>query len=344
MARKQSVLALVLGLLLSCSAAQAAPQVICSADWEQYRQRFMLPEGRIQDSGNGGVSHSEGQGWGMLLAVAADDRKAFQSLWQWTEATLKRPDVALFSWRYDPQSQPAVTDPNDASDGDVLIAWALLRAGQRWGDPAYLTQSELIRSAIAQRLVRRIQGYTTLLSGIEGFDQPGGTVINLSYLVVPAFVEFDRVDSRGPWKDLLNDAPRLLKLARFGQYDLPPDWLLLPAQGRPYPASGWPARFSFDAVRIPLYYRWGQLDKHDHALLRPFERFWRSGGQHNPPAWIDLDDGSVAPYPVSTGVLAIRAYLAGKPLPASPVGREDYYSSSLYLLTQLASGACAHDR
>lgn len=341
MARKRSVLALVLGALLSCSAAQAAPQVICSSDWEQYRQRFMLPEGRIQDTGNGGVSHSEGQGWGMLLAVAADDRKAFQSLWQWTDVTLKRSDVALFSWRYDPRAEPAVTDPNDASDGDVLIAWALLRAGQRWGEGDYLVQSALIRDAIAQRLVRRIQGYTTLLSGIEGFDQAGGTVINLSYLVVPAFVEFDRVDNRGPWKDLLNDAPRLLKLARFGQYDLPPDWLLLPAQGRPYPASGWPARFSFDAVRIPLYYRWGQLDQRDDALLRPFERFWRSGGQQNPPAWIDLDDGSVAPYPVSTGVLAIRAYLAKKPLPASPVGSEDYYSSSLYMLTQLASGACA---
>lgn len=343
MARSRSVLAIVLGVLLSCS-VQAAPEVICSADWDQYRQRFMLPEGRIQDTGNGGVSHSEGQGWGMLLAVAADDRETFQSLWQWTDETLRRSDVALFSWRYDPRAEPAVTDPNDASDGDVLIAWALLRAGQRWGEGDYLVQSALIRDAIAQRLVRRIQGYTTLLSGIEGFDQAGGTVIDLSYLVIPAFVEFDRVDHRGPWKDLLNDAPRLLKNARFGQYDLPPDWLLLPAQGRPYPASGWPARFSFDAVRIPLYYRWGQLDQRDPALLRPFERFWRSGGQQNPPAWIDLDDGSVAPYPVSTGVLAIRAYLSGKPLPASPVGTEDYYSSSLYLLTQLASGACAKKR
>ena len=340
MARKGRLAALLLGLWLACSTVYGGQETLCAADWEQYRQRFMTSEGRIQDTGNGGISHSEGQGWGMLLAVAADDQEAFQKLWDWTDIMLRRPDMALFSWRYDPRTEPAVADPNNASDGDVLIAWALLRAGQRWGNTDYLAQSAMIREAISKRLVRRVQGYTTLLPGIEGFDQPGGTLINLSYLVIPAFAEFDRIDPRGPWKDLLDDAPRLLKLARYGRYDLPPDWLMLPKQGKPYPASGWPARFGFDAVRIPLYYRWGRMDQRDPALLRPFERFWRSGGQGNPPAWIDLDDGSVAPYPVSTGVLAIRAYLAGAALPESPVHAEDYYSASLYLLVQLASGAC----
>ncbi len=335
---------MLLGVSLCCPLAYGEAEKLCTADWNQYRQRFMAPDGRIEDTGNGHVSHSEGQGWGMLFAVSADDRAAFDRLWRWTDSTLRRQDVALFAWRYDPNGTPPIADINDASDGDVLIAWALLRAGQRWGDAELLQKSAEIREAIARRLVRRIQGYTTLLAGIEGFDQPAGTVINLSYLVIPAFVEFDRIDHRGPWKDLLNDAPRLLKLARFGKYDLPPDWLLLPDRGRPYPAGGWPERFSFDAVRIPLYYRWGGLDVKDPELLKPFDRFWRSGGGQRPPAWIDLDDGSVAAYPISTGVAAIHAYLTGAPAPMSPVGTEDYYSASLYLLAQLAAGGCSEGR
>lgn len=344
MALSRLVKTILLGVSLCSTLAHASQEALCSADWDQYRQRFLAPDGRIEDTGNGNISHSEGQGWGMLFAVAADDRQAFDRLWRWTDQTLRRQDIALFSWRYDPAATPPIADLNDASDGDVLIAWALLRAGQRWGDAELLLKSAEIRNAIALRLVRRVQGYTTLLAGIEGFDQPAGTIINLSYLVIPAFVEFDRVEHDGPWKELLSDAPRLLKLARFGTYNLPPDWMLLPDRGRPYPASGWPPRFSFDAVRIPLYYRWGGLDANNPELLRPFDKFWRSEGKHRPPAWVNLDDGSVAPYAISTGVAAIHAYLIGASAPASPVGTEDYYSSSLYLLAQLASGSCRASR
>ncbi len=345
MAVNRLVRTLLLSLGLSCFATHvSAVEHVCPGDWSQYRERFMSPEGRIKDTGNGNVSHSEGQGWGLLFAVSADDRAAFDSLWRWTDATLRRRDIALFSWRYDPSATPAVTDVNNASDGDLLIAWALLRAGQRWNDPGLLQASAEIRDAISRSLVRRIQGYTTLLPGLHGFDQPAGTVINLSYLVVPAFVEFDRIDPAGPWAELLNDAPRILKVARFGRYNLPPDWLLLPDRGQPYPAAGWPVRFGFDAVRVPLYYRWGAADARDPGLLKPFDLFWRSGGGQRPPAWIDLDDGSVAAYPISTGVAAIHAYLTGAPAPMSPVGTEDYYSASLYLLAQLAAGGCSEGR
>ena len=42
--------------------------------WRAYKARFVTAQGRVVDTANGLVSHSEGQGYGMLLAVAADDR------------------------------------------------------------------------------------------------------------------------------------------------------------------------------------------------------------------------------------------------------------------------------
>ncbi len=90
--------------------------------WDTYKSRFLQSDGRIIDTGNNNVSHTEGQGYGMLLAVAYDDRAAFDRLWKWTRTTLRNPQNDLFYWRYIPGAQDPVADKNNASDGDVLIA------------------------------------------------------------------------------------------------------------------------------------------------------------------------------------------------------------------------------
>jgi endoglucanase len=47
--------------------------------WDQYRSRFITADGRVIDKDNDpkGVTHTEGQGYGMLLAEAAGDRDRF---------------------------------------------------------------------------------------------------------------------------------------------------------------------------------------------------------------------------------------------------------------------------
>src|SRR5690606_25275712 len=61
----------VLGLATSL----AAPIAAASTDtlWTDFRTRFIADDGRVVDTGSGGVSHSEGQGWSMLFAEANDD-------------------------------------------------------------------------------------------------------------------------------------------------------------------------------------------------------------------------------------------------------------------------------
>ncbi|SUB19146.1 Minor endoglucanase Y precursor [Pantoea agglomerans] len=49
-------------LLLACSAQASA------SGWETFKSRFVTSEGRITDTANNNVSHTEGQGYGMLLA------------------------------------------------------------------------------------------------------------------------------------------------------------------------------------------------------------------------------------------------------------------------------------
>ena len=113
-------------------------------DWVHYKSRFLMPDGRIIDTGNNNVSHTEGQGFAMLFAVSSQDRASFDKIWNWTEKNLKNSKTGLFYWRYNPGESNPVADKNNASDGDVLIAWALLKADTRWHDKRYSTASDAI--------------------------------------------------------------------------------------------------------------------------------------------------------------------------------------------------------
>ena len=318
-----------------CAAAPPA------TEWKRFRDRFLTVDGRVVDTGNGGISHSEGQGWAMLFAASFGDRAAFHLVYDWTRRMLARPSDALFSWRYSPDRRPPVDDPNNATDGDLYIAWALARAGQRWGDPALTAAAAAIGRDLLRLLTREIGGRLVLLPGAAGFEDGRRIVLNPSYFVFPAFAALDRITPDPRWRRLNNDGLALLRQARFGKWGLPPDWLAIRrADGRLAPAEGWPSRFSFDAVRVPLLLAWAGYGT-EPAVIAAL-RFWTDPAHPVPPAWTDLKTDGLAEYPASGGVRAIAAYIAdvvavgtGTNLPAL-AAEDDYYSSALKLLTTVA--------
>jgi endo-1,4-beta-D-glucanase Y len=188
------------GVVLAAACGQAGKtNTLLRRDvgWASFKRSFLDPTGRIIDNGNGGISHTEGQGLGLTMALRANDRAAFDAILGWTEKTLARSDVALFSWRYDPRAPMPVTDPNNATDGDIFIAWALAGAAWQWHEPRYAARSAAIRAAIRQRLVLKRYGRSLLLPGLEGFVSPRAVTLNPSYFVWPALEEFRR-----PWAAL----------------------------------------------------------------------------------------------------------------------------------------------
>lgn len=319
--------------------ARAAPLPVSA--WRCFRDRYLTAEGRILDTGNNGVSHSEGQGWAMLFAAAFDDRASFDLLHGWTRRVLARSSDALFSWRYRPGGNPPVDDPNNATDGDLYIAWALARAGERWGDASLTDAARAIGQDILRLLTREVRGKLVLLPGISGFETQDRIVVNPSYLVFPAFAALDRIAPDPRWRRLRTDGLALLRRARFGKWGLPPDWLEIDrGSGRLSPAQGWPRRFSFDAVRVPLLLAWAGHGLEPAAISAL--RFWTDPAHSVPPAWVDLETDAVANYPASEGVRAIAALVAdvvaGRTSAASacPCGTTDYYSCALKMNALLA--------
>lgn len=331
------VKALLLITALWLTACARSERELYVTDWETYKRSFVASDGRVVDTGNQGISHSEGQGYGLLLALAADDRETFDRIWQWTKANLQVREDRLFRWRRRPDVPSASEDPNNATDGDLLIAWALLRAGEKWRRSEFHDAAWGVLADVRSKLVRHWRGMSVLLPGAQGFEHEGRLTVNLSYWVFPALRHFARADKQPEvWTELGDSGRRLVAEARFGRWGLPPDWLAL---SEPLtPSERFKPQFGYDAVRIPLYLAWG---RESAEMLRPFLTFWGAFGPFT-PAWTHLRENCMDGDGAPAGMRSIKALVqrvSGSALERWPetAAGEDYYSSSLRLLSLLAS-------
>ena len=314
-------------------------------EWRAFCARFVRPDGRVVDTFNNGISHSEGQGWGLLCAEQAMDRENFDRILGWTTRMLSRPNDALLSWRFRPDASGGlglVDDPNNATDGDLMFAWALLRAGKRWRSEAYTAQGVAVARDVLRLLVRQVGDEAVLLPGVTGFEQRDHLILNPSYYAFPALRALAQAVPDPTWLRLAADGLSLMRRARFGRWGLPADWVALPrGGGRPSPAPGWPARFSYDAVRVPLYLAWAGMGREPAAVGAA--RFWTDPNHGRVPAWTDFASDSISPYAASSGIqavahLTIARHASGTIQHALPSDNEpgDYYSAVLTLLARLA--------
>jgi endoglucanase len=311
-------------------------------EWRAFRGRFIAADGRVIDTGNGGISHSEGQGWGLLLAERFGDRACFDLLLGWTRRVLARPRDALHAWKYS-AAAAAVVDGNNATDGDLMIAWALLRAQQRWGGTEYGPLGTATARDILRLTMKPAAGRLLLLPGARGFEHRDHVVVNPSYYAFPAFRPLAAAVPDPRWLQMAGDGLALLRAARFGRWGLPPDWLAVPRE-RGAPLALAPdrlPRFSYDAIRVPLYLAWAGLA--DEPPVSAAVRFWRQYGGRRPPAWADLRTDALAPYDALAGMTAVarlaRAAQAERELTVnqtSIVTETDYYSAALSLLSRVA--------
>lgn len=301
--------------------------------WTSFRDRFMHA-GRIVDTGNNGITHTEGLGVGMLAAQACGDRASFDALWNFA-GRLRRVDN-LHAWNWVPEA--GIVDVNNASDGDLYMAWALLRGGVRWRDSGLIASALSIAEALRRHCMpETIHGHL-LSPGVRGFISHNGmgtrlVVVNPSYWALPGMRELGAAEAAPRWKDAVSNASALLQRLRFGSAQLPADWVVLTDPPQPWPER--PARFGFEAIRVPLFLVWDR--QHRHPTLLSCARYLREPGF---AAWQALNSNAKAAYAGSNGFEAVarlaRKAAFGTPF-ALPSMDGDYYSSSLVLLVALAA-------
>lgn len=268
----------------------------------------------------------------MLLASFYEDWDQFDATWRWTCQNLQRSDK-LLSWEW---IDGEVTDRNNATDGDLLVGWALLRAGRLLQRPAYTAAGLEIGQAIQEKLIFRFDGLDLLLPGEYHASEGGSPLLNLSYLVAPALRDYAHADPAGAWVRLLDDGVEMLRRNRFAQ-GLPADWTRLAPSLQPTGYGGKSPRFSYDACRIPLYIGWALNDPVD--LIRPCVDFWSSTNE--PQAIYDFSTGNASDK-ANVGIHGIHQFarylVTGETPHFKDLNSEPhkYYAGALLMLAQAA--------
>jgi endo-1,4-beta-D-glucanase Y len=332
----------LLGLSLAMPLTALQPQgataqaSITAEEWSAYREKFLDPAGRIIDTANGRISHSEGQGYGLLLAYLAENQGDFDLIWAFTRTEMLLRDDGLAVWKWDPSANPHVSDTNNATDGDLLIAYAAALAGSTWGRPDLTTQAAAIADSLARHGIETADGMVMLKPGSVGFskeDRDDGPVVNPSYVVFEATKTLAELRPAGPWNDLSRDGVRLIGLSmQIGKAGLPPDWVSL--AGKPAPAEGLPQEFGYNAVRIPLYML--RAGMRDRAILREIKMNMTDAS--GAVRLVDIESGSTRTLLNDPGYRIIPA-LIGCVLEKSDIAEDlrtftptEYYPSTLHLL------------
>ncbi|WP_336489732.1 glycosyl hydrolase family 8 [Methylobacterium nigriterrae] len=314
------------------------------AAWRAYRARFVTEQGRVVDTANDLISHSEGQGYGMLLAVAANDRATFERIWGWTRANLMVRSDELMAWRWAPDKRPAVADMNNATDGDILVAWALTEAAEAWGEPSYRTAARRIAVEFGRKAILFKDPHgPIILPAVSGFaarERADGPLVNLSYWVFPAFQRLPIVAPEYDWASVIRSGVNLVRQARFGPTRLPTEWISV-KEDAPRPAEGFPALFSYNAIRVPLYLAWAGVGRPED--LAPFRTLWGGIERERLPI-VDTGDGRPVEWLTEPGYTALPALTAcaaaDTPLPegAETVQpNQNYYPTTLHLLALVAT-------
>ena len=234
----------------SSPSAQAvtAADAAATASARLFLRRYLAADGRVVRLDQGGDTVSEGQAYAMLLSVATGDAAHFRLAWSWARAHLERPD-GLLSWHW---VDGSVADPQSASDADLVAAWALVVASERFKSPSYLSAARAIVRGIFSKETVPFGKKLLLVAGPWAQTQPA--TVDPSYLTPPAFATLAPIDSR--IKALQNGATDALRALTASTSHLPPDWATL--SGSTVHASTSPdgsssPRYGYDAVRVPLW-------------------------------------------------------------------------------------------
>jgi len=334
MRRRFLAIASFVAMLGGMGAAMAQPaSMITPEEWSAYQAAFVGADGRVVDTGNAGISHSEGQGYGLLLSVLAGDRATFERIWSFTRTELMVRDDGLAAWRWEADRTPHIADANNATDGDMLIAYALALAGEAWNEPEKTEAAKALVQTIGESLIGDFEGLATIAPAAAGFsakDRPDGPVINPSYWIFEAFPVFAQLTPEIDWQKVESDGLELLRRVRIYPAMLPPEWVSLQG-GNIRPADGFPPEFGYNNIRIPLYMMRAGVDA---RYLKPYDEVGNAEGLGR----VQVTTNTVMERLAEPGYRLIQAAVDCT-LDATPIPQElqtlttsTYYAATLQLL------------
>jgi len=228
-----------------------------------YRTNVIQPDGRVIDWQNKAVTHSEGIGYSLFFAVKMSDKETFYKIYHWFKRNIPLNDKGLVPWLWGKNSTGnwKILDFNDATDGNLWIAYALLLGYEKWKNKEF--------KEFAINLIKNIKKYDIflhkncvfLLPASEFFIGSKSLTINPSYYAPFIFAKFYEYDKDPIWLELINQSFKIWYFISVTPYHLFPEWIDIDLKTckvtKVYGIMG------FNSIRIPIWILYSaDLDSH----------------------------------------------------------------------------------
>jgi endo-1,4-beta-D-glucanase Y len=199
---------------------------------------------------------SEGMGYGMILTVAAGDQTAFDRLNRFRAALGKEYDKVytsggLMAWNSGNSCPPSASsgNANNAPDGDLDAAMALIQASKKWPSGTYKADALALIDGIWSKNVGTSGGKPYLGAGtINIKDKSYTSYWTLGYFQVFARIVSDSTKQQN-WKSLASRGYEVLKAIQSNSAcngEFPESFQI---DGTMY--SGDTCDFGYDSCRVP---------------------------------------------------------------------------------------------
>jgi oligosaccharide reducing-end xylanase len=307
---------------------------------------------------------SEGQSYGMMIAVQLDKKTEFDKIWTWTKNHMEFKDgdhKGYFCWSVRPDGTKNCG--SNASDGEAWLVTALFMASARWGNGTgiydYRAQAQAIldtaRSKDAQGgdATDLFNRKNNLITFVANKDASGYT--DPSYMV-PAFLELWAVAAdkdRSFWKRAATAARAFWQTTVNTTTGLMPDYANFDGSPKSVSFNTGANNYLYDARRIHMNiaidWAWFKLDSWEQAQsARAIDFFYNEGVNSHGSTYkltgerIGSNNEAGHTAMLATATLALPSdnlkgwtfvdSLWNRPI---PTGKYRYYDGLLYMLGML---------
>ncbi|HTB59789.1 MAG TPA: glycosyl hydrolase family 8 [Polyangia bacterium] len=338
-----------------CAAPAGASVTDATSAYNKWKSDLVVSDGArgflrvIRPNSSGAQvdsSNSEGIGYGMLLAVYANDQNTFDNLWKYEQLFLD--NHGLMNW-YISSDGNTVLGTGAATDGDEDMAFALLMADKRWGGQGSLSTTYLAAAKTQIGLLWQYEVDPNHAYVLTSGDQSDGSVINISYFAPAYYREFGQATSAvANWKKVIDECYTVISATLNAQNGnqsngLVPAWSTPAGVPMTPPGTSMPLYHQLDSCRTPFRlgedYCWN-AEPRALTYLQKITGFYSGVGVANMVDGYDLN-GTPHPQFVTTGGPRAASFVGPAGVGAMATGttyvklRDDAYAS-VATLTDLA--------
>jgi endo-1,4-beta-D-glucanase Y len=335
-----------------CAAPTGANVTDATAAYDKWKSDLVVSDGArgflrvIRPNSSGAEvdsSNSEGIGYGMLLAVYANDQNTFDNLWKYEQLFLD--NHGLMNW-YISSDGNTVLGTGAATDGDEDMAFALLMADKRWGGQGSLPTSYLAAAKTQIGLIWQYEVDPNHAYVLTSGDQSDGSVINISYFAPAYYREFGQAtNAASNWKKVIDECYTVISAtlnAQNGNQNngLVPAWSTPAGVPMTPPGTSMPLYDQLDSCRTPFRlgedYCWN-AEARALTYLQKISSFYSGVGVANMVDGYDLD-GTPHPQFVTAGGPRAASFVGPAGVGAMATGttyltlRDDAYASVATLM------------